>query len=367
MLGFVVAFGLSFRCSTGYERYSEGRKYWAQLTLTTRNLARLIWIHVIERHEESEELGKADLLGKLTAMQLLNAFAISLKHRLRFEPAANYSDLEHLISHLEGTMAMNANQDNLQHKEASKIKSVGENLGVSFAMSNPRKLIKRSQENLGNLPLEILTYLQSYLDIVIRQRGTMPTVGLQSLAIADVRTLTDVLGGVERILNTPLPLAYSISISQITWVYILVLPFQLHSKLSWVTIPGTIVAAYIILGLAIIGREIENPFGNDVNDLPLEEFCREVAADIDVLTSSPAPQDDEFISHKRNRMLYPLYFNGYAEWADQSVDEIRTALRAKATTDAKSIALTRTRTAASNPKSSPSHTDQTAHATAAEV
>ena len=52
------------------------------------------------------------------------------------------------------------------------------------------------------------------------------------------------------------------------------LPFQLYSKLSWVAIPGTVVAAYIILGLAAIGREIEDPFGSDVNDLDLDKYCQ---------------------------------------------------------------------------------------------
>jgi predicted membrane chloride channel (bestrophin family) len=50
--------------------------------------------------------------------------------------------------------------------------------------------------------------------------------------------LTDVLSGTERVVNTPLPIAYSISISQITWAYVLALPFQLVGYLGWVTIPG---------------------------------------------------------------------------------------------------------------------------------
>lgn len=37
-------------------------------------------------------------------------------------------------------------------------------------------------------------------------------------------------------------------------------------------ISGTLFAAYIILGIALIGRGIENPFGNDVNDVPLGSF-----------------------------------------------------------------------------------------------
>ena len=62
--GFVVGLSLSFRSSTAYERYTEGRKYWAQLLFTSRNLARLIWVNVIERHQESEGLGKADVAAE---------------------------------------------------------------------------------------------------------------------------------------------------------------------------------------------------------------------------------------------------------------------------------------------------------------
>ena len=62
VLGFVVGLALSFRSSTAYERYAEGRKYWAQLTLTARNLSRVFWIHAKER---DGDLGKQDLLAKL--------------------------------------------------------------------------------------------------------------------------------------------------------------------------------------------------------------------------------------------------------------------------------------------------------------
>lgn len=62
VLGFVVGLAISFRTSTAYERYTEGRKYWSQLLLVSQNLARTIWIHTAEREGE---LGKEDLLAKL--------------------------------------------------------------------------------------------------------------------------------------------------------------------------------------------------------------------------------------------------------------------------------------------------------------
>lgn len=59
--GFVVSLGLSFRNSSAYERYMEGRKYWAQLITTSQNLARVFWIHAKERPEHQQR----DVLAKL--------------------------------------------------------------------------------------------------------------------------------------------------------------------------------------------------------------------------------------------------------------------------------------------------------------
>ena len=152
-------------------------------------------------------------------------------------------------------------------------KHAGEFLGLSFAASNPPKLIKQSKRNLGKLPLEIITYVSAYTNSLVKNK-TLDAGVPQAMILGDLISLNEVLAGTERVLNTPLPVAYSIAISQITWVYVIMLPFQLWKTLGWTTIPGTIVGAYIILGIAAIGREIENPFGHDVNDLPLEKFCK---------------------------------------------------------------------------------------------
>jgi putative membrane protein len=84
----------------------------------------------------------------------------------------------------------------------------------------------------------------------VMQEKLMPGPIHQTWSMNNIGSLADVLTGTERVLNTPLPIAYTISISQITWAYVLVLPFQLYNYLDWVTIPGTMLAAYIILGLS---------------------------------------------------------------------------------------------------------------------
>ncbi|KAL9581585.1 MAG: hypothetical protein Q9212_003817 [Teloschistes hypoglaucus] len=343
VLGFVVGLGISFRTSSAYERYVEGRKYWAQLSQTSRDLARHIWIHVDERHETDPQLGKADLLGKVTALNLIVAFAVALKHRLRFEPYAQYDDLEHLVSHLQTFAGDAYDPDTTALKPKTSWKRGGEYLGMTFAESNPRKAIKRSRKNLGNLPLEILTYMSAYMESMTRT-GQLPTGVQQAMVMvssstapsdgtitymynqANLASMNEVLAGTERVLNTPLPIAYSIAISQITWVYVIMLPFQLWHALQWLTIPGTIVGAYIILGIAAIGREIENPFGRDENDLPLDKFCQTLEDEINIIAARRPPRFEDFVSNQENCVMFQ---SSYSDLVSRSTNDIRAGLKAR--------------------------------------
>lgn len=146
-----------------------------------------------------------------------------------------------------------------------------------------------------------------------------------------ITSLNDVLTGTERILNTPLPVAYSIAIAQMTWVYIMLLPFQLFRVLDWITIPASVLAAYLILGLLLIGNELENPFGYDVNDLPLDAFCQQIATEIDIISSISKPKKNEWIKSERNKVLFPLSASGYSAWENRSETRIRYELKNKAT------------------------------------
>ncbi|CAG5144801.1 uncharacterized protein ALTATR162_LOCUS1605 [Alternaria atra] len=328
VLGFVVGLAISFRTSTAYERYTEGRKYWSQLIFVSQNMARTIWYHTSEREGD---LGKEDLLNKLSALNLLNAFACSVKHRLRFEPGIDYPDLRDRIEYLD-TFARAADLEIPRPGDKKKIKAVGEYLGVTFAESNPRKRIKRSKKPLGNLSLEILNHLSCYVHSII-DNETLKVGLYQNQAITGIVQLNEALTGMDRVLQTPLPIAYSIAISQITWVYVMMLPFQLWDDLRWITIPGCIFAAYIIIGLSAIGREIENPFGHDVNDLPLEAYCEELEMDIDTITAQPAPAAREFMRRDGNMPIWPLSQKNYQSWAARSKQDIRDALMTKTKAD----------------------------------
>ncbi|KAF2675026.1 UPF0187 domain membrane protein [Microthyrium microscopicum] len=325
VMGFLVGIGLSFRNSTAYERFNEGRKYWSALTSYTTNLARLIWIHAKER----DEFQKEDLLKKITALNLLIGFSKALKHRLRFEPYIDYEDLKPYVGFLD-TYARDANVgvSVIKPKDPNKFKAFLEILGLSFAKDNPRAMLKSAKRPLGNLPMEILVYLGGYFDDCFENK-TLTVAVYQQQSIIGLQNLKDVLTGCDRILNTPIPIAYSITITQLSWAYLLILPFQVIKKLHWNTIPATLLAAYIILGLGYIGREIENPFGHNVNDLQLDQFCDQIEHDVDVIMSKPAPKAPNFMKKADSMPLYPAFGGDYDDWAAKSKEEILWALREK--------------------------------------
>lgn len=122
-------------------------------------------------------------------MNLVVAFAVALKHKLRFEPYTDHEDLVDLIAHID-TLARTAteDQDMTKPKKYTIFKAIGENLGLSFATSNPRKMLKRSEKPLGNLPLEILCYLTAYADELVAS-GQLP-VPMQQTTICKQRPLS---------------------------------------------------------------------------------------------------------------------------------------------------------------------------------
>ncbi len=113
-------------------------------------------------------------------MNLLVAFAVSLKHKVRFEPYTHYDDISILVGHLD-TFAEAATRELRQPRPRSTFKKVGESLGISFAQSNPRKEMKKAQAPLGNLPLEILNYLAAYMD-ELALSGQLPVPMQQTTA-----------------------------------------------------------------------------------------------------------------------------------------------------------------------------------------
>lgn len=228
----VLGLLLVFRTNTAYERFWEGRKLWGTLVNAIRNLARMIWVSVIEKSPK-------DRKDKILMLHLLVVFAIATKLHLRGQPIN--SKIIDLI---------------------------------------PEYWYERLHK-VHNPPLQVALLIGEYLQQEF-ERDCINSYQLTAmLKLLDV--MVDVLGGCERILKTPIPVAYSIHLKQLLLIYCLALPFQLVTELTWWTAPIVSIISFTVFGIEQIGIEIENPFGLDANDLPLESICKTIQINIEEL------------------------------------------------------------------------------------
>jgi ion channel-forming bestrophin family protein len=230
----VLGLLLVFRTNTAYDRYWEGRKTWGGIVINTLNIGRNIKLSVAEI-EQVDKDKKADVL------RLLGAFGIATKLHLRSQSAN--SELECLVSQA-------------QFIELKEVK---------------------------NMPLKISLWIGDYLkQQQVNNRLSMDEfLGMNGL----LNSLVEALVGCERIKRTPMPLAYAIYLKRLLLIYCVVLPFQLVQNLDWWTGPIVALISFILIAIEEIANQIQDPFGNDANDLPVDEICNVLVKNMEDLVS----------------------------------------------------------------------------------
>lgn len=114
VLGVVIGFVISYRVICAYDQYWMGRTAWSNVAKSIITLSRLIWFHVPLRltPKTKQELTKpvaplrdkeeveTIMAEKWIALEMIEGFAVSLKHHLRGELGIFYEDLYHLVKPL---------------------------------------------------------------------------------------------------------------------------------------------------------------------------------------------------------------------------------------------------------------------------
>ncbi|OXA56169.1 hypothetical protein Fcan01_08795 [Folsomia candida] len=107
-----------------------------------------------------------------------------------------------------------------------------------------------------NIPIELSYYIASYIKSV-KDRDIIDPSSLTLMNNA-LTTLVECVTGLERILRTPIPLAYSVHLHQAVWLYLLSLPYQMVGVLDWFTIPAVTLASFALLRiLELIDHPVE--------------------------------------------------------------------------------------------------------------
>lgn len=221
LVGVPLGLLLVFRTNASYDRYWEGRRLWGGIVNETRNLIRGASVHLA---------GDVSMLHSVVRWTAI--FPWSVMSTLRGES----------------------------------------NLGPAAEELTPAELACLKSAQHG--PLWIARRITSCLDLA-RRRGLITDIVQVSLD-ANLQQLIDFVGGCERIRKTPLPFAYVVHLRRALIIYCFTLPFALVESFGWFTVLDVLFVSYTFLGIEEIGVEIEGPFGNDANDLPMHDICETI-------------------------------------------------------------------------------------------
>ncbi|MDQ1098140.1 MULTISPECIES: bestrophin family protein [Chryseobacterium] len=222
LLGFVLSLLLVFRTNTAYDRWWEGRKLWGKLVNDTRNFAIKVTILLEGNTKDIHQIARY----------------------LKFFP-------HFLAKHLS--------------KESTRL-----------ALDEDYSEIEKSLKQHG--PSEIITLLSHKLH-QLKKDGKISDVEMIYLD-TQLSGFLDVCGACERIKNTPIPYSYSSFVKKFIILYVLALPVAYVINIGMFMIPLTVFVYYVLMSLELIAEEIEDPFNNDENDIPMETIAQNIEKNV---------------------------------------------------------------------------------------
>lgn len=225
LFGFVISMLLVFRTNTAYDRWWEGRKQWGDLINSSRNFAIKL-----------NSILPADDDSRVFFRKIIPLFALALTRHLQAETTRWELDTE---PHPELPSF-----DHTRHLPSQVVAAIAERLS---------KLLK---------------------DNKIRGEHIL-------LVNPELGAFMNVCGACERIKNTPIPYSYSAFIKKFIFLYVATLPIGLAFTLHFVVVPVVGLAFYVLGSLELIAEEIEDPFGKNANDLPMEKMSESIRKNID--------------------------------------------------------------------------------------
>jgi putative membrane protein len=245
LMGLPLAIFLGFRNNAAYDRYWEGRKLWGELVHKSRSFSRQCQSLIDGAEPAAARLGLADVRVRMIYRAI--AFAHALRQHLRDirEPG----ELKALL------------QDD-EWRRAAKCSNVPD-----FLM------------------------LQMGLDLGACLREGKIESCLAASVDATLSSLTAAAASCERIRGTPIPFSYTLLLHRTAYMYCFLLPFGLVDSIGFMTPFVVAIVAYTFFGLDALGDEIEEPFGLDANDLPLDAICRAIEINLrESLADEHVPQ-----------------------------------------------------------------------------
>ena len=116
-------------------------------------------------------------------------------------------------------------------------------------------------------------------------------MALELALIQPMQDLHSMLAGCERLVTTPCPAGYVGVLRMVIIFFLLILPNILLDELHWWMVPVASITSFAILAVEEVAMHIEQPFGTDDDDLPLEAYNLNLLADVLALIDDEVPQE----------------------------------------------------------------------------
>lgn len=247
LVGVALGLLLVFRTNASYDRFWEARKLWGGIVNETRNLIRGASVHLRKDPVLLERLALWTAIFPWAAMNTLRG--------------------------------------------KSDVGPLGEKLGA-----DDRKDVENTQH-----PALYVAQRMSFCLEGARKQGLTTDI-IHTALDQNIQLLVDYIGGCERIHKTPLPFAYVVHLRRALVIYCFTLPFALVESFGWLTVLDVLLVTYTFFGIEEIGVEIEGPFGEDENDLPMEAICEVIRNNVYALAGMGRPAR-EILSDGEEQLL----------------------------------------------------------------
>jgi len=272
-IGGCMALLLAFRLNVCYSRWWEGRLLWGRVIESARSLVTMsLSLEADAEPRSTEAAVKRAVAETLAGWSIL--FAIALKFHLREaelpRDAGTFKSIERLLNG-KGSIVLGGGRS-----------SGGQGAAV----------INRLRSS-AHPPLHALRCIRHAIRRVIGQ------MRLADVAVTAVENslnnlsgeMHGALTGCERILRTPCPPGYVGVLRVSLLFFLMLLPFVLL-EIGYFLIPVVFCTAFVLLGAEEVAIQLEQPFGDDQNDLPLDFYCFTLEADLMTLLDENLEDDD---------------------------------------------------------------------------
>lgn len=250
IVGSSLAIFIAFRNQSSYARWWEARTIWGNIVANSRVFARQICTNV----------DHAVFTNKIT-----QDLAISFKKEMVFRHIAFVHSLRLLLRNLP---ISNELKEFLSENEIEEL---------------------TSKENIPNY---LLTKQGTRIKDATREEhlGAFDTISMEP----NLASFSNLQSASERIKNTPLPMNYQYFTSMFLFVFIIITPFSIVGEMfklqiSFVSVPLCLMLTFIYSIMNKVGKLNENPFDNQVTDIPLTAICNEIERDLKEMIDLPKP------------------------------------------------------------------------------